>query len=232
MMEPIPESVIAAEELGPFSGTEELLEQLVVMGDGVRRVVPECVGLSLASRWHGVTFTLVSSGESAAVLDAAQYLEDGPCVESADLDEVVTWGSDDVLGERAWQVFSRLSAAYDVRSSLTLPIRGEGPTAGTVNLYASAERAFDDKHREVAQLVGAWAEEAVSNADLSFSTRRVAELAPEVLAGRCTIVRASQMLAESLDLDEGAAEQRLADAARRAGISAAQLAEALVRLQQ
>lgn len=229
-MEPIHESILAAEELGPFSETDELLEQLVDMSAAVQRIVPGCVGLSLASRRHGVTFTLVASELRVALLDAGQYLQDGPCVESIHSGDVVTWRSEDVLEERAWQIFARLSAHEDVSSSLTLPILGEGPTSGTVNLYASTERAFDGHHEDIATLLGAWAEGAVTNADLSFETRRAAEQAPELLTRRSTVSRAQQLLAEALGLDEGSAAARLVDAAGRAGISTAQLAEALVRL--
>lgn len=231
-MEPIPESVIAAEELGPFSETDELLEELMAKGAAVREVVPECIGLSLASRLHGVTFTLVASDLDVALLDAGQYLQGGPCVEAITIHEVVARSGADLLDEQAWQIFAQLSAAHDVRSSLTLPITGEGPTAGTVNLYATTERAFDGHHEHVADLLGAWAEAAVTNADLSFSTRHLAEQAPEVLASRSTVHRAEVLLAEALAVGSDAAARRLADAARRAGISIAQLAEALVRLRE
>lgn len=229
-MEPIPESITAAEELGPFSGTDELLPQLVAMSDDVQRLVPDCVGLSLASRRQGITFTLVSSGPGVAVLDAGQYLGSGPCMDSIHSGEVVTWERDDAHEDEAWELFRSLSAAWDVASTLTLPILGEGPTAGTVNLYASSEGAFDGHHQAIALLLGAWAEGAVTDADLAFTTRRLAEQAPQVLSQRSTVTRAGHVVADALCLDEVSAAARLDQAARRAGISTAQLAEALLQL--
>lgn len=230
-MQPIPESVEAAEELGPFAGSEDLLEQLSRISEAVQDLVPECVGLSLASQEHGVTFTLVSSHEHVAVLDAAQYLDGGPCVESIHTGQKVT-AHGDMVGEGEWRVFAQVSAATDVLSSLTLPIVTGGLVTGTVNLYASTVDAFDQHHEEVAQLLGAWAEGAVTNADLTFDTRRVAEDAPRILRQEAPFAQALGFVSGLLELDTQSAAQRLGDAARRAGISTAQLAEALIKLRQ
>ena len=42
-------------------------------------------------------------------------------------------------------------------------------------------RAFDGLHREIADIFGVWAPGAVTNADLSFRTRRTAEKAPATM---------------------------------------------------
>ena len=60
-MEPIPETVRAIEELGPFAADGDLLDELHLMGRRVSALVPDCVGVSLGSVEHGVTFTLTAS---------------------------------------------------------------------------------------------------------------------------------------------------------------------------
>ena len=54
----------------------------------------------------------------------------------------------------------------------------EEDVVGSVNLYASHRDAFDGKHPQVAEVLGAWPEGAIVNADLGFTTRRAAEDAP------------------------------------------------------
>ena len=73
-MEPIPETVKAIEELGPFANEPDLLDELRRMGDEVTDLVPDCVGLSLASAEHGVTFTLIARTGGSRFLNAIQDL--------------------------------------------------------------------------------------------------------------------------------------------------------------
>ena len=77
-MEPIPETVAAIEELGPFAVDGDLTERLREMGRRVRELVPDCVAFSLASREHGVTFALVATDAKIALLDALRHLDIDP----------------------------------------------------------------------------------------------------------------------------------------------------------
>ena len=231
-MQPIPETVQAIEELGPFLPEGDLLEQLDAIGRRVAALVPDCVGLSVASYTHGVTFTLVASDEEIGVLDAVQYLAGGPCVASAEDGRVVTFSHDDGLDEETWHEFALATAASGVGSTLTLPLISDQRVSGTVNLYAATPHAFEGHHDEVALIVGAWAPGAVTNADLSFSTRRDAEQAPRLLADANLVDLASGIVAESGGLDVATARERIRGAARRAGVTEVQLAEAIVELKR
>ncbi len=79
-MEPLAETREALAELVSFDDpdVDELLQDL---GERARGIVPQLVGLSLGLASEGLTFTIVASGTAAAALDAAQYLDGGPCVE-------------------------------------------------------------------------------------------------------------------------------------------------------
>ena len=181
-LEPIPETIEAVEEYGP-SATEgpDLLDELQWSAELVREIVPACVGITLASTKDGVSFTLVSSDDDVAVLDAIQYTVGGPCVEAVKAEQVLAYNQDDFLGEASWQLFARATAAASIASTLTLPIVVEEKVAGSINLYAATLDAFDGHHEQIAEIFGAWAPGAVTNADLAFSTRTVAEQAPLVL---------------------------------------------------
>jgi GAF domain-containing protein len=225
-VEPIPESKEAVEEFGPFTDDEDLLDELIKKGERVRAIVPSCVGLSLALKENGVSFTLVASAAEIATLDALQYLDGGPCVEAAENERA--FRATDPLDERRWQLFAQGTAATGVASTLSLPILAEGAVAGTVNLYAAAEDAFTGRHEEVAAIFDAWAPGAVTNADLSFSTRQAAEQAPQRLRDDVRIEVAAGVIASRNGLDLETARAKLSAAARRAGLSVARMAEAVI----
>lgn len=229
VMEPIPETVEAFAEMRTVDG-HALLTELRERASLVRALVPDCVGLSLASLAHGVTFTLVATDEEVAALDGIQYLFGGPCVDAEHTDEVMTFERGDaVLDERGWQQFARATAARSVSSTLSLPVLEGERVVGTVNLYAASAAAFAGLHSALAAIFDAWAPGAVTNADLSFSTREVAQQAPQVLRDDAVIHMAVGIIASGSDLSTDEARYALGEAARRAGISEVSLAKTVVR---
>lgn len=231
-MQPIPETRRAIDELEPDDEVEDLLADLLEKGRRVRALVPDCVGLSLATVAQGVTLTLVASDRDIASLDSFQYPDDGPCVDAVASPRIVTFDTaePDVSWEGRWRLFAQASAAIGVRSTLSLPILVENEVVASVSLYAASARAFDGLHDQVSAVFLAWAPGAVSNADLSFTTRDQARDAPRILRESARIDAAVGLLVSALQLDEGEARRRLHDAALRAGVEEAQLAEALLNL--
>jgi hypothetical protein len=228
-MEPMPET---RETLRRLSlDTDVNLETLAHQAERVLEIVPDCVGISITYLQEGLTFTLVAEPEQIAVLDAIQYLHGGPCVDAATSGKTVDVRSVDPLDESAWQRYARVGAARGVASSLSLPIRengDEGLVVGSVNLYGASGNAFTGHHGQLAALFGAWAPGAVSNADLSFSTRLAAAASPARAKERSLLDEAAGILAESEHVDVGSAELRLREAAARAGLTEVQIAQAVL----
>jgi GAF domain-containing protein len=229
-MEPIPETVRAIEELGPFASDEDLLDQLNGMAQRVTEIVPDCIGMSVASSDHGVTFTLVAPSQRIALLDALQYLDGGPCVDAVEQERVVAVSYGDPTEENPLRVLNRASGQLGVASSLSLPVVREGRVSGSINLYGASADSFVGHHDELARVLGAWAEGAIADADLSFATRLLAQDAPRLLGSSPTLEEAVEVVAAIGAIDPGTARQRIDLAARRAGIGPAQLAEALLKL--
>ncbi|MCW2833713.1 MAG: hypothetical protein JWN68_1666 [Nocardioides sp.] len=225
-MEPIPETSEAVDEFGPFE--TDLLERLQDKSHQVRELVPACVGISLASREHGVSFTVVATDEEIAELDGAQYLDSGPCVESVRAEQVLEYSGDDFMQESSWQVFALSTAAAGIASTLTLPILKEAQVVGSVNLYAASPDAFTGHHEAIAGIFDAWAPGAVANADLGFASRSTAQQAPQILHAETRIQVARGVLVDTQGISVDAAEEQLAQAARRAGVSEAALAERII----
>ena len=226
-MEPLPETREALNEfLSLDLDPEELLDRL---GRATSRIVPEIVGLSVGLVREQLTFTLVASDREIAVLDASQYLDGGPCVEVAQGHaDVIAFPGDDPLDEERWSLFSQATSARGVASTLSLPLHEDGRLVGGVNMYASTVQAFVGRIEQLAILVGAAPTTAVSNADLSFSTRIEAAEAPQRMRDRAIIETAVGWIAGVKGIDVEAAAHELTVAAARAGIRVAQVARVLV----
>jgi GAF domain-containing protein len=229
-MKPMAQSIEVARAIDRYAGEGDTLAHLEAVGDEVQQVVPDCIGMSLAWTEHGVTFTVEASDEEIAHLDGVQYLDGGPCVTAVDHAIGIGTTESELLSEDSWQLFAQISAARGVRSTLTMPLTEEGQVVGSVNLYARTPTAFDGHHDELAHILGAWAPGAVRNSDLSFSTRRLAEEAPERLRAEGAVAKAVGLLAVRQETDMSVARTRLERAAQRAGVTLAQLATALVTL--
>jgi GAF domain-containing protein len=222
----------------PIEGTRRALETLRSEGLGVdadlrlmaaeaQRIVPEVVGLSLADLRGGLTLTLVATDSEIASLDPIQYLDGGPCVEGAHTADVRTVAAAELLAEDRWQMFARATSAAGIASTLTLPILNDRAVVGSVNLYASTPDAFEGRHDELANALGASAFGAVSNADLSFDTRLDSEAAERALADQDAVNIALGIIAARHRVDMAMAEERLHDAAVRAGVPVIEVARAL-----
>jgi hypothetical protein len=118
-----------------------------------------------------------------------------------------------------------------VHSTLTLPVAGPGgDVVATVNLYGSSADTFVGRHQQLADVFGAWAPGAVTNADLSFSTRRAAEQAPDRLEQLALLDTATGIIAAVREIPVTEARWQLEDAARRAGVPVTRLARVIVGL--
>lgn len=228
LVEPIPESRDAVVELDPAVADDDLLDRLSEVGRNVRRLVPDCLGMSVSMVDNDVVLTLVATEVDIAVLDAMQYLSDGPCLEGIRTGEVLELNDEEVLDEEEWRIFALASAASAVKSTLTLPIVADGAVTGSVNLYGASGHAFTGLHDQLAEIVGGWAPGAVANADLSFSTRKLAEDAPRRLRERARFDTAVGIVAAREEVPVDEARERLVEAAERAGVSLARIAQAVI----
>ena len=228
-MEPIPETLEAIKELTRFGDTDVAVA-LLQMSRSVRAVVPELVGLSLCVVDENLTFTLSSSTSEIAELDALQYIDGGPCVQAAERGAPTAYQSEAAMDEQGWRMFATATAAAGVASTLSLPILRHEQVIAGVNLYAGTPAAFDGLHEQVAAACGAWAPGAITNADLTFSTRLEAARAPDQIRAQHVVDVAVGIIIENQAVSAATACERLEQAAERAGITQAQAARAIIRL--
>jgi hypothetical protein len=226
-MKPLPETDEALDEYLEEDDVD-LRRVLMSMSRDARRIVPTCVGLSLGLVREGLTFTLVATAKEIAAIDAAQYLDGGPCVEVAHGAELLDLDVRDLLDEDRWTAFAHASAAQGIESSLSLQVVREGDVIGGINLYAATPGAFRGTHASLARALGAVAESAVSDADLGFATRELARRTPRTLADVRTVDVAVGMLAARYGCGVAQARARLERVAAQAGVSVVQAASVVI----
>jgi GAF domain-containing protein len=228
LLEPIPESREAAAVLGERPGGADLLEGLQAVARAAVRLVPSCIGVSVTVVVDGEPSTLTATSEAVASVDAAQYLDGGPCVQAADTGEATA--VDDVLDERRWQLFDCAASAQGVRSSLSMPFTvADAGLPGALNLYAADPNAFANQE-ELARVFGVQVSDLVRNADLSFLTRDFARQLPDRLREEASIDRAIGALATARGWDPDEAEIRLRTAANQAGVPVSKVADVVLSL--
>jgi GAF domain-containing protein len=217
MLEPLPETAEALAEYLSLADPD-LDETFIAMGETARQIVPELVGMSLTLISEGVTFTLAAPNIAVASLDAMQYLDDGPCERAVDEAGPVLTETENLLDEQLWLTYAGTAAAAGVASSLSMPILDGGQVSGGLNFYAATPDAFDGRHEALASALGASARRAVTNADLSFSTRLQAREAPRVLRDAISIDTATGVVAARSGESVEQARERLEGAAARANV--------------
>lgn len=216
-LKPTAQSREAFDWLGSY-GDQVVEQSMSSMAGRVREIAPACVALSLTVADGDLTFTMMCEKPGAALLDAMQFLDGGPCVMAVDTSSTNTTANLPT-DEGRWQLFARAEAFAGIASTLSLPVMKGSVTVGGVNLYASTTDAFDGHHDEIASVCGAWAEGAVTNADLSFSSRIRAAAAPERLRDRGTMDVACGYIAAHQGIEIPEAASRIREAANRAGVS-------------
>jgi GAF domain-containing protein len=229
-MKPVPETreALAAIRTGDDEDLESVLDG---MGRTAQAIVPQLVGLSVGLLRDGLTFTLVASSGDVSGVDAAQYLDGGPCLwEDVRDPRPVAADLHDLLEDAEWELFARTGLASGIASSLSLPIVDQGTIVGGINLYASTPGAFEGHYELLAASLGATAQGAVADADLSFASRRRAALAPVRLRDRNDVDTATGLLAARHHEPVSQAVERLAQAALRAGLSQAAAARVVLGL--
>jgi GAF domain-containing protein len=217
-MRPIEESLRAEELYGPFMWDGvDLFERFTALAGQVRAIAPHCSGMSISLREHGITITLMADAGEMAALDAVQYVDGGPCIDALRDGAPIDASTIAEIEER-WPLFSAAARKHQVRSTLSLPVlHPDEPVAG-FNLYGSVEGAFDGLHDELADLLGAFAQGAMVDADPSLAGLALARRAPEILQESTDLAIVATLLARSRGLSPTDAEERLRNAAGRAAI--------------
>ena len=225
-MEPLPETADALRYLDLDSDGKTLLAELQMTAAHVVDTIPDCVGLSIAYFESGLTFTLLATEERLRTLDAAQYLDGGPCQVAAESGEPVE--VPDLMDEGRWQLMALASASAGIRSSLSLPLRRGEKVLGSANFYATGTDSFTGGAKELAALFGAAAQDAIANADLSMASVQRARDSAQQMATQVAFDQAVGVLMQRRGISQEEAVRLMHEAADRAGVAPPALARLIL----
>ncbi len=222
-----PDLLVALHQL--VHNEEHLTDSLRRVADIATWAVPgvESVGLTFRAGKSGTTVAF--SGEAAPLLDEAQYEDDtGPCLDS--FREETTINVPRVADElNKWPTYVRTAEKLGIRSSLSLPLRISGePAVGALNLYASTESAFSGDTLAAGEMFAAQASVAVTNAQVYWQARHLAENLTKALESRDRIGQAKGILMRHHGISGDEAFDRLRRLSQRRNIKVADLADEVI----
>jgi GAF domain-containing protein len=144
----------------PISASSALLT-LLLSTSSVEGFMSELAGLAadvvvpaascgITTRADGYPITVAFSDSRAAQVDEVQYgASEGPCLEAMNTGAVID--VPDLLGETRWPRYRPHALEHGVCSSLSIPLTADHTTAGALNLYGFAARAFPASARAQAE---------------------------------------------------------------------------------
>jgi ANTAR domain-containing protein/GAF domain-containing protein len=181
----------------------------------------EALGFSAATvtaRHTNDMSTVAATDQRLIELDAVQYEDGGPCVQTLD-DPSPILLEDASKSDDRWQHFAQTAAHLGVRSSLSL----HAPTdsrdlAASLNLYA---RETFDMSRDNVRLASTYAAQlaaTLESVDAYRSTARLAQNLAEAMRSRAVIEQAKGILMADYQINDAEAFQRLAELSQRSNI--------------
>lgn len=126
------------------TGRMDLRETLLRVAQCASLAIPGATGVGLTLTEEGRADTIVATESFVAEMDAVQYrLEQGPCLSAVATGETVVSGS--IASDVRWPEFGAQSEAFGIQSSLSIPLNTSDGTVGSLNVYAHAKDAFDNR---------------------------------------------------------------------------------------
>jgi GAF domain-containing protein len=216
-------------------GLHQLVETEQNLTDSLQRVVflanaaiPAAHGVGLTLRSGDSGATVAYQGEVAPELDQAQYADDlGPCLQAFRDDRTINVGSIAAEVSR-WPSFARRAEELGVLSSLSLPLHDDKGAVGALNFYSGTEHEFGDPQVAVAEAFAAQASVAVTNAEVYWRTRHLADNLTKALDSRDKIGQAKGILMRDLGISAEEAFERIRKTSQNRNIKVADIAEEII----
>lgn len=201
-------SLTGLAQLEVGSGETGLAAMLTQVAQFAVDAVPGADGAGLTLPERERPDTIVATTGFVSDVDAIQYgLGQGPCISAAASGHTVRSGS--LSTDREWPGFGAMVAQLDVHSALSVPLRGPNRVVGSMNIYAHAADAFDERAAELADQFAVPAAVSVRNAQASIQAQRLAAQLRGALTHRAVIDQAIGMVMSRVGCDAKEAFDRL-----------------------
>lgn len=174
-------------------GQDGLEAMLTSVAEFAVRAIPGADGAGLTLLQDDRPDTIVASAPFVREVDTIQYgLGEGPCITAVAEAHTVRSGS--LAGDRSWPRFGSRIGDIGVHSALSLPLLRPDGVLGSVNVYARAHDAFDDRAQRLGELYAVPAAISVQNGQALSQARRLVGQLKLALVSRAVIDQARGIL--------------------------------------
>lgn len=158
---------------GLAAGGESLEAMLTQVATLACRAIPGADGAGITVFQQDRRDTLAASTPFVREVDDAQYgLGQGPCITASTEGRTIRSGS--LATDRSWPRFGSQAGKLGVHSALSVPLSSPERVLGSLNVYARARDAFDDRAQDLGELFAAPAADSVRNAQELSQAQRLA----------------------------------------------------------
>ena len=194
--------------LGTGVGPQGLIDRLTHVARFAVEAVPGADGVGVTLLEPDGSDVIVATTDLVRRVDAIQYrLGDGPCIRAAKTNSTMRSGS--LSTETAWRRFGVRAARLGVHSVLSVPLATDGHVLGTMNIYARARDAFDERAARLAEAFAVPAAISVQHARALSRSQRLATDLQAAMELRAVIDQAIGVIMSRSGQDAHAAFQML-----------------------
>ena len=159
-------------------------------------------GVSILDEENRLRFVTASSDALIAAEERQEHLQQGPCIDAAQLGDVVM--STDLGDEVRWPGLLPVLRSAPFRSVVAIPLVSEDRSLGSLNIYDGRTRHWSEGDVRAARVLADMAVGYVINASQLEQAERTREQLQEALESRVVIEQAKGMLANAngITIDE------------------------------
>ncbi|MEU4620038.1 GAF and ANTAR domain-containing protein [Actinoplanes sp. NPDC023801] len=167
-----------------------VLERIAALA---KRTVPGAAEVSVTLVRDAGVHTAAFTGQTALVLDEAQYRAGyGPCLDAAAA--AATFSLPDMAQETRWPEFAGRALEAGIGSSLSIGLPVHADVTGALNVYATEARALTEEAMALAQAYSGYAAVALANAHLHDANVSLAQHLHSAMQSRAVIEQAKGIL--------------------------------------
>ena len=172
---------------------QQLSEVLGRVAELAKQTITGAADVSVTLMDDGNVSSVAFTGALAAQLDERQYESGfGPCMDAALSGATVT--IEDTAADPTYPDFGRAAARHGITHTMSIGLPVSRQTIGALNIYGTADGAFDAATQELATAFASYAAVAVANAGVYASTATLAANLQRALQSRAVIDQAKGIL--------------------------------------
>lgn len=171
--------------------------------------------------------TTVATDPVIEAIDQAQYdANNGPCLDAFRSGEVHR--IDSTEDDARWPEFADAAVSRGIHSTLSFPLMARGESIGVLNLYSRRPHSFSPADEAHGLRFAQPAAVLLTNANLFWETRQLAENLEAALASRAVIEQAKGILMAQEGIDAEKAFDILRRVSQRENVKLREVAQRLV----